>query len=181
MPQTLPLAAASVVVTAEMLEQAAQVVSVAHRSIWTGASGEQSSGEAVARHLESAAGLLVSYGWTRTWSMPAAGQLAPADATASAETMLRQLLDYIREEDSSPGPITAVTALTRTAGTAHGDPDTSDIAQALLNVLVQVLTGSPTARFVPWSERLHRAPADIRAMFTAAAAFARTYGPAPAA
>ncbi|MEW2068324.1 hypothetical protein [Streptomyces sp. NPDC007346] len=176
MAQTLPTAAVPVVITTQMLEQAAQLACTFHRPFWTGNSGEQSTGEAVARHLETASGLLNSFGWTRTWTMSTAS-LAPADDNATTETMLRQLLDYLREEGSASGPVTAVTALGRTVGTAYGDPDTRDIAQAILDLLIQALTGSSTARFSPWSERLHRVPADIRILFTAGALFARTYGP----
>ncbi|MEU0002148.1 hypothetical protein ABZ069_35105 [Streptomyces microflavus] len=165
-------------ITAAVLEQAAVLGADLYRPLWTGSSGEQSTGETVARHLEAAADLLDETGWIRTWTVEA-GQLGPIEDGASTETMLRHLLDYVREEEEAPGaPTTAVAALGRIAGTEHGDPDTRDIAQHVLDLLVQAATGSPTARFSPWSERLHRTHAEITLMLTAAALFARTYGPA---
>lgn len=172
---TIP--SSSVLITAEVLEQAAVLGADLYRPLWTGNSGEQSTGETVARHLEAAADLLDETGWVRTWTVEA-GQLGPIEDGASTETMLRHFLDYVREEDAPGKPATAVAALGRIAGTEHGDPDTRDIAQHVLDLLVQAATGSPAARFSPWAERLHRTHAEITLMLTAAALFARTYGPA---
>ncbi|WP_331735818.1 hypothetical protein OG333_37585 (plasmid) [Streptomyces anulatus] len=130
MPQTLTATtSSSVVITTEMLEKAAQLARDAYRPLWTGNSGEQSTGEAVARHLDATITLLDTDGWTRTWSWPAA-----------------------------PDNVLPAT-----------DDETS--------VLVQALTDNTDARFAPWAERLHRTHADITALLTAGARFARTYGP----
>lgn len=165
----------SVLITAAVMEQAATLAADLYRPLWIGSSGEESTGEAVARHLEAAADLLDETGWTRTWTE--ASELGPIAVGASTETMLRQLLDYIREEDAPDKPATAAAALGRIAGSEHGDPDTRDIAQNVLDLLVQAATGHPAARFAPWSERLHRTHAEITLMLTAGALYARTYGP----
>ncbi|MFF0509157.1 hypothetical protein ACFYUH_37005 [Streptomyces fimicarius] len=160
MPDTTT--SSSVLITAGVMEQAATLMVGVNRPLWTGRSGERSTGETVARHLEAAVDLLDETGWIRTWTTT--GQLGP------------------REEDAPGRPETAVTALTalsRIAGTEHGDPDTRDIAQEVLNLLVQALTGHPTARFAAWAERQHRTHAEITLMFTAGALFARTHGPKP--
>lgn len=187
MPQTLTAAtASSVVITTEMHEKAAQLALDSYRPLWTGTSGEQSTGEAVARHLDATITLLDKDGWTRTWSWPTEtdNALPATDDETSVRDMIRTLLDYVRDEDSATarGPQrTALTALGQIGGTEHGDPDTRDIAHDVLNVLVQALTDNTTARFAAWSERQTRTHADITALLTAGAQFARTYGPgAPA-
>ncbi|WP_331758221.1 hypothetical protein [Streptomyces anulatus] len=186
MPQTLTAAASSVVITTPMLEKAAQLARDAYRPLWTGNSGEQSTGEAVARHLDATITLLDTDGWTRTWSWPTPpdSTLPATDDETSVRDMVRTLLDYVREEDSATvrtSQRTVTTALGYIGGTEHGDPDTRDIAQDVLNVLVQALTDNTDARFTAWSERLTRTHADITALLAAGARFARTYGPgAPA-
>jgi hypothetical protein len=69
------------------------------------------------------------------------------------------------------------TALRHVGESDDGDSDTRDIACEALTLLIQAHTGSPTARAMPWSERLGRTHADIAALLTAGAEFARTYGP----
>ncbi|MFF4858614.1 hypothetical protein ACFY2N_27390 [Streptomyces rubiginosohelvolus] len=166
----------SVLITAAVMGEAATLAADLYRPLWTGSSGEQSTGETVARHLEAAADLLDETGWIRTWAV-GVGQLGEVEDGASTEVMLRQLIDYIREEDDPVKPVTAVTAVDRIAGTEHGDGDTREIAQEVLNLLVQAVTGHPTARFGAWAERQHRTHAEITVMFTAGALFARTHGP----
>ncbi|MET8479272.1 hypothetical protein ABZV68_19060 [Streptomyces clavifer] len=188
MPQTLTAAtASSVVITTQMLEKAAELALDSYRPLWTGNSGEQSTGESVARHLDATITLLNKDGWTRTWSWPteSASTLPATDDETSVREMVRTLLDYVREEDSATAARgsqrSALTALSHIGGTEHGDPDTRDIAQDILNVLVQALTDNTTARFAAWSERQTRTHADITALLAASARFARTYGPgAPA-
>ncbi|GAA2733368.1 hypothetical protein [Streptomyces nogalater] len=51
------------------------------------------------------------------------------------------------------------------------------MAGHVLDRLIQAHTGSATARATPWSERQHRTHADITALLSAGARFARTYGP----
>ncbi|MFC9183327.1 hypothetical protein ACFTZJ_21960 [Streptomyces globisporus] len=178
MPKTTPTP--GVVITRSTLHKAQELAALSYGSVWTGPSGEESSGEAVARHLEATAALLATNGWDRIWTPPTPAQLAEADAAATTETMLRQLLDYIREEErSASGRLTAGDALNRVARTADGDPDTGRIAGDVLDLVVVALTGHPSARFGYWSERLNRTFADITALLTAGALFARTYGPAP--
>ncbi|MER7750249.1 hypothetical protein ABT013_33835 [Streptomyces bacillaris] len=181
MPQTSTAPTeSSVVITTETLEKAAQLARDLHSPLWISHSGEQSSGESVARHLDATDVLLDTVGWTRTWTKPSPGQLPPSDPGASAEDMLRQLLAYLRDEDEalhSDGPLTAVDALAHTEGTEHGDTDTRSIALDVLTLLVRALTGQSDAHFAPWEARLHRTHADITALLAAAARFARTYGP----
>ncbi|MET9097152.1 hypothetical protein ABZX72_34310 [Streptomyces cyaneofuscatus] len=183
---TQTLTSSSVVITPEMLERAAGLARDAYRPLWTGTSGEQSTGEAVARHLDATIALLDQDGWTRTWSWPTPtdNTLPATDDETSVREMVRTLLDYIREEDSATarGPQrSALSALTHIGGTEHGDPDTRDIAQGVLDLLVQALTDNTGARFTAWSERHTRTHADITTLLAAGARFARTYGPgAPA-
>ncbi|MFF9638809.1 hypothetical protein ACF1D2_30045 [Streptomyces bacillaris] len=181
--QTLT-AAPAVVITPEMLERASQLALDSYRPLWTGESGEQSTGEAVARHLDATIALLDKDGWTRTWSWPTepTGTLPATDDETSVREMVRALLDYVREEEGATARgRTALTALGHIGGTEHGDPDTRDIAQDVLNLLVQALTNNTNARFAAWSERRNRNHADITALLAAGARFARTYGPgAPA-
>lgn len=168
----------SVVITDVMMATAASAATAVYRPLWNGNSGERSTGEAVARHLEAAAELVDAVGWTRTFSLTASYQpLGPVADDASAETMLRLLLDHIRDEEIPGQPVTAVEALGRIGGSPDGDPDTRDISQEVLNLLVQALTGSTVGRFAPWAERLHRTQAEIVALFRGGARFARTYGP----
>lgn len=176
--------ATTTVFTPETLTKAAALADDAYSPLWTGPSGEESSGEAVARHLEATITLLEKDGRIRAhdygadWS---ARTLPAADDEATVAEMVRSLLDLIREEETSRGPgRTVATALNHIGGSEHGDPDTRDIAQDVLTLLVQALTGSDRARFAPWSERLTRTHADITASLTAAAHFARTYGPSTA-
>lgn len=184
MPQTLTTTASSVAITTQMLERASQLALDSYRPLWTGESGEQSTGEAVARHLDATIALLDKDGWTRTWSWPTepTGTLPATDDETSVREMVRALLDYVREEEGATARgRTALTALGHIGGTEHGDPDTRDIAQDVLDLLVQALTNNTNARFAPWSERQSRTHADITALLTAGAQFARTYGPgAPA-
>lgn len=180
--QTLTAPASSVVITPQMLEKAAQLARDSYTPLWTGNSGEQSTGEAVALHLDSTRALLDQDGWTRTWSWPTPtdNTLPATDDETSVREMVRTLLDYIREEDSATarGPQrTALNALGHIGGTEHGDPDTRDIAQDILDLLVQALTDNTGARFTAWSERHTRTHADITALLTASVRFARTYGP----
>ncbi|MFB6906856.1 hypothetical protein ACFCWB_21570 [Streptomyces bacillaris] len=66
-------------------------------------------------------------------------------------------------------------------GRSTATPTPRASPKGVLDLLVQALTGQPTAYFTPWAARLHRTHAEITLLFTAGAQFARIYGPgAPA-
>lgn len=167
--------------TAETLCTAAGLAADAYRPLWTGPSGEESTGEAVARHLDAARALLDRDGWERrcTAGDPAI-RIPAADESMTVEEMLRVLLDIVRDDIASSAVTqqrTLFTALQQVGSGDDGDSDTCYIAGEVLTLLVQALTGSPTARATPWSERLNRTHDDITALLTAGSKFARIYGP----
>lgn len=187
MPKTTTAAPALSTVAAEVftdatLTKAADAAADSYRPVWTGPSGEESSGEAVARHLEATSALLDKDGWLRVydygkdWSNGA--DLADDDSM-TVKAMVRALLRFVRDESATVPQRTLSTAL-RHVGEAggHGDTDTAYIAGGVLDLLIQAHTGSESARATPWSERQHRTHADITALLTAGARFARVYGPA---
>ncbi|MEV5249861.1 DUF6197 family protein [Streptomyces werraensis] len=165
----------------ETLRKAAKLAADSYLPLWIGPSGEESTGEAVARHLEATVALLDTDGWIRTydhgkdWSTGA--QLADDDSM-SVKDMLKLLLRFVREESGTDPHRTLYTAL-RHVGEAgeHGDTDTATVAGYVLDRVIQAHTGSDSARATPWSERQHRTYADITALLMAGARFARTYGP----
>ncbi|MGW0607811.1 DUF6197 family protein [Streptomyces sp. NPDC002640] len=174
------ITATTVVISDEMLARAAELEEAlpAYRSPWTGDSGEQSSGESVARHLEAARALLDKRGWARTWILTSS-EIDADDDTLSVKAMVRQLLRVVRDElGASRGPLTLWSALREIRDTSQGDSDTCRAADRVLDVLVQALTGTDLAQATAWSERLHRTHADINALLDAGIVFARTYGPA---
>ncbi|MFJ5142742.1 hypothetical protein [Streptomyces sp. NPDC088707] len=170
--------------TNRTLTQAAGLIKDSFRPVWTGPSGEESTGEAVALHMEATIALLDKDGWIPTynhgtdWSR---GADLTTDDSMTAEDMLRLLLRLVRDEIDDVPQRTLPTAL-RHVGEAceHGDTDTAHIALTVLDLLVQARTGSDTARATPWSERLHRTHADVALLLTAGARFARVHGPGSA-
>jgi hypothetical protein len=181
-PAPVAPAGAGVVFTDETLRKAAALAGERYRPVWTGASGEESSGEAVARHLEATSALLDKDGWIRAYDYS-------SDWTKGAETadedsmtlkdMVKSLLRMARDSVGNDSRRTLRTALRHVGeGSPHGDTDTDTVASEVLDLLIKAHTGSSDARAVPWSERLHRTHADITALLTAGARFARTYGPA---
>ncbi|MFE5095989.1 hypothetical protein ACFRCI_38015 [Streptomyces sp. NPDC056638] len=186
MPKTTNTpSAAAAVFTDETLSKAAELAADAHRPLWTGPSGEESSGEAVARHLEATIALLERDGWVRTYDSDAQWSTNPVLDTgesATVESMLRSLLDLVREETAGTGDPrrSLFTALRHVSGSDHGDSDTCDIAAEILALVIRAHTGSATAHATQWSERLTRTYADITALLTVGARFARTYGPGAA-
>ena len=176
----VPTAAA--VVTDEALSKAADLAADYYRPVWTGPSGEESSGEAIAHHLEATIILLDKDGWIRTydhgkdWST---GTDLADDDSMTVKAMLKSLLRVVRDEIGSDPHRTLPTALRHVGeGGGHGDTDTAQVASVVLNLVIRAHTGSETALATPWSERLTRTHADITALLTAGARFARTYGPA---
>ncbi|MFJ4276153.1 hypothetical protein ACIP29_37055 [Streptomyces coelicoflavus] len=173
--------ASAAVFTDETLGKAAGLIADSYLPVWIGQSGEESSGEAVACHLEATIALLDEDGWIRAydhgkdWSTGA--QLADDDSM-TVKDMLRALLRFVREESSTDPQRTLSTALRHVgdAGEA-GDTDTASVAGYVLDRVIQAHTGSDAARATAWSERLHRTHADITALLTAGARFARTHGP----
>lgn len=178
---TAPAAAAVAVFTDATLTKAAELAADAYHPLWTGSSGEESSGESVALHMEATIALLTKDGWIRThnysrdWSNSA---ILADDDSMTVKSMLRSLLRFVREESSSDPQRTLHTALRHVGEDgAHGDTDTACVAGRVLDRLIQAHTGCTSAHATPWSERQHRTHADITALLTAGARFARTHGP----
>ncbi|MGW2416042.1 DUF6197 family protein [Streptomyces tubercidicus] len=177
--------ATAVVFTDETLRKAADLATDAFRPVWIGMSGEESSGDLVADHFEATVALLDKDGWIRTydtsknWSNSA--DLADVDSMTE-KAMLKSLLRLVRDELRTDSLRTLSTALRHVGeGGGKGDSDTAYIASAVLDLVVRAHTGSDFASATPWSERLTRTHADITALLTAGARFARAYGPpAPA-
>ncbi|MFI5808409.1 hypothetical protein [Streptomyces sp. NPDC051561] len=166
----------------ETLTRAAELAADAYRPLWVGPSGEESSGELVARHLEATSALLDKDGWVRAYDYSkdwSTGANLAADDSQTVEQMVRSLVRFVRE-DSGPGPQRSLSTALGHIGVAgaHGDPDTAYIASEVMNFVVQAHTGSDSARVTPWSERKHRTHADITALLMASARFARLHGPA---
>lgn len=89
----------------------------------------------------------------------------------TVKAMLRALIRFVRDESGTDPQRTLSTAL------RHVGEDGAYVAGFVLDRLIQAHTGSDSARATPWSERQHRTHADITALLTAGARFARTYGP----
>ncbi|KPL26286.1 hypothetical protein JI76_38035 (plasmid) [Streptomyces anulatus] len=187
MPKTTNTPAAAVFPQAA-LQKAQELVVESYLSVWTGPSGEESSGEAVARHLEATVALLDTDGWIRVHtynrerSSGGAGVDLADDESMTVKQMLRALLRVVRNEIESDVDIdprrTLSTALRHVGeGGLHGDTDTAVVAGYVLDRLIQAHTGSASARATAWAERQHRTHADITALLCAGARFARTYGP----
>ncbi|WP_030220446.1 DUF6197 family protein [Streptomyces bikiniensis] len=168
------------VFTDEVLARAAELARDSYQPVWTGASGEESTGKSVARHLEATASLLKADGWTRTttYTSPAGTEL-PAIESMSTQAMVREVLLAVREE-TAPGPRTLSVALEHAARGGNGDTDTRDVAYQVLNRAVRALTGHDQALATAWTERLHRTREDVLDLLAAGARFARTYGPGAA-
>ncbi|MFF5788582.1 hypothetical protein ACFY8P_26915 [Streptomyces sp. NPDC012693] len=129
------------VFTDEVLARAAELARDSYRPVWTGASGEESTGASVARHLEAAAALLETDGWTRTYHHgPAPSTELPAIESMSTQEMVREVLIAVREE-SAVAPRTLSTALDHAARGGDGDADTRDVAYEVLSLVVRALTG----------------------------------------
>ncbi|MFJ3817780.1 hypothetical protein [Streptomyces sp. NPDC090056] len=169
------------VFTDEVLAQAAEGVKGSYTPVWTGASGEETTGESVARHLEAAAALLEADGWTRVVHHgPETGVELPAIESMSTEDMLHEVLRAVREETAGLAPRTLAVALDHAARGETGDCDTRDVSYDVLSRVVRALTGHEQARATAWAERLHRTHQDVADLLAAGARFARTYGPGAA-
>ncbi|MEU9413230.1 hypothetical protein AB0E08_47125 [Streptomyces sp. NPDC048281] len=151
-----------------------------YQPVWLGPSGEESSGEAVARHLEATIALLDKDGWIRAYSTT--GQPTspiPDDDTMTVKAMVQTLLRLFREETVPAGSArTMPTALRQVGEGEHGDTDTYAVALRVLDLVVRAHTGFKEAQAISWSERNARTHADITALLTAGARFARAHGPA---
>lgn len=175
---------AAVVFTDEALRKAAGLATDAYRPVWTGPSGEESSGELVARHLEATVALLDEGGWIRAYDNSrdwATGADLADDDSMTVKDMLKLLLRLVRDDLGTDSRRTLFTALRHIGDRGgQGDSDTAHIASVVLDLVVRAHTGSDSASATPWSERLSRTHADITALLTAGARFARTYGPGAA-
>lgn len=191
MPKTTPKTTTSPAApfTDATLHKAQELLAQSFGSVWTGPSGEESSGEAVARHLEATIGLLDKDGWSRVHTCfrdqeqdrDRTSDVNPEDESMTVKQMLRALLRFVHDDtglDLDPRR-TLDTALRHVGEEGvYGDSDTAHVATGVLDRLVQAHTGSPSARAAAWSERQHRTHADVTALLAAGARFARTYGPA---
>ncbi|MFG3398573.1 DUF6197 family protein [Streptomyces parvus] len=188
MPKTTPIP--GVVFTEATLRKAQELAAQSYGSVWTGPSGEESSGEAVARHLEATAALLDKDGWIRATTyfrdrdQVRTSDASPADdESLTVKQMVRAVLRFLHDDigpDLDPRR-TLDTALRHVGeDDAHGSTDTATVAGYVLDRLIQAHTGSASARATAWSERQHRTHADITALLTAGARFSRTYGPSAA-
>ncbi|MFF3505388.1 hypothetical protein [Streptomyces sp. NPDC003247] len=173
------------VFTDATLRKAQERTADSYRSVWIGPSGEESSGEAVARHLEATIALLDKDGWVRAYNHGkdwSTGVDLADDDSMTVKAMVRALVRFVRDESGTDPQRTLYTALRHVGEDGgHGDTDTAYVAGCVLDLVVQAHTGSDFARATPWSERQHRTHADITALLTASARFARTYGSAAAA
>lgn len=183
MPETTTPAAVFTVAT---LHRAQELTTDSYLPVWIGPSGEESTGEAVARHLEAAVALLDTDGWIRahtyTRDRSSGADLPLDDDSMTVKQMVRAVLRFIRAEiDSDRGTDrqrTLFTALRHVGEDGvHGDTDTAVVAGCVLDRLIQAHTGSASARATSWSERQHRTHPDITALLRAGARFARTHGP----
>ncbi|MFB7453496.1 hypothetical protein [Streptomyces sp. NPDC056194] len=169
------------VFTDAVLSRAAKLAGDSYRPVWTGASGEESTSESVAHHLEAAAALLEADGWARTYtSTSPVSKVLPAIESMSTKDMVRELLLVVREEVAGTASRTLAVALDHAANGQDGDGDTRYVAFEVLNLLIRALTGHDHASATPWTERLHRTQQDVTALLAAGARFARTYGPGAA-
>ncbi|PVC80782.1 hypothetical protein DBP19_35430 [Streptomyces sp. CS090A] len=186
MPKTITPAG---LFTDATLRKTQEITADSYGSVWIGPSGEESSGEAVARHLEGAVALLDKDGWSRVTTYfrdrdeGQASDANPADdESLTVKQMIRAVLRFLHDGiDTELDPRRTLNAALHQVGEdgAHGDPDTARVASGVLDRLIQAHTGSASARATAWSERQHRTHADITALLRAGARFARTYGPAP--
>ncbi|MBO8189213.1 DUF6197 family protein [Streptomyces spirodelae] len=176
---TTPATTPAVVFTDATLHRAQEITANSYLPVWIGPSGEESSGEAVARHLEATNALLNKDGWIRVHSYRwSSGADLADDDSMTVKAMVRALLRFVREESDNDPQRTLSTALRHVGEDGeHGDTDTACVAGYVLDRLIQAHTGSDSARATPWSERQHRTHADITALLTAGARFARAYGP----
>ena len=183
MPKTTitPVTPAAVFTDAT-LRKAEEITADSYLPVWIGPSGEESSGEAVARHLEATIALLEKDGWIRAYNYNrdrSSGADLADDDSMTVKAMLRALIRFVRDESGTAAPQRTLATALRHVGEdgIHGDTDTAIVAGYVLDRVIQAHTGSDSARAVSWSERQHRTHADITALLTAGARFARTYGP----
>lgn len=182
MPETTTAPAPAAAVFSDVtLSKAAELAADSYQPLWIGPSGEESSGEAVARHLEATIALLDKDGWIRAFNYSkdwSAGADLADDDSMTVKAMLRALIRFVRDESGTDPQRPLATALRHVGEDgAHGDTDTAYVAGFVLDRVIQAHTGSDSARATPWSERQHRTHADVTALLTAGAQFARTYGP----
>ncbi|MFE0580222.1 hypothetical protein [Streptomyces sp. NPDC058874] len=182
MPETTTAPVPAAAVFSDVtLSKAAERAADSYQPLWIGPSGEESSGEAVARHLEATIALLDKDGWIRAYDYGkdwSAGADLADDDSMTVKAMLRALIRFVRDESGTDPQRTLATALRHVGESGvHGDSDTACVAGYVLDRVIQAHTGADSARAQAWSERQHRTHADITALLTAGARFARTYGP----
>ncbi|MGX1540873.1 DUF6197 family protein, partial [Streptomyces diastaticus] len=131
------------------LNRAAELAADGYQSVWTGPSGEQSSGEAVARHLEATVALLDKDGWIRAYNYSrdwSNGADLADDDSMTVKAMLRALLRFVRDETDHSPQRTLPTALRHVGEEGeHGDTDTAYVAGSVLDRLIQAHTGAHSA------------------------------------
>lgn len=175
-----------VVFTEATLHEVQELLAQSFGSVWIGPSGEESSGEAVARHLEATVALLDKDGWSpvtvyvQDRHEDQASDVNPADESLTVKQMVRAVLLFLYDgPDIELDPRRTLDDALRHVGDdgGHGDPDTARVAGYVLDRLIQAHTGSANARATAWAERHTRTHADITALLRAGARFARAYGP----
>ncbi|MFJ5098980.1 hypothetical protein [Streptomyces sp. NPDC088557] len=172
----------SVVFTHDTLARTAELVRDSYRPVWTGLSGEESTGESVAAHLDATVRLLDTDGWTATYPDTSCDIGQVTDDTP-LEELVRALLRLVQDEAGAARQKRTLHSALQHVGTLHvdGDTDTAQVASTILDLVVRAHTRSDSASATRWSERRHRSHDDITALLCAGARFARTHGPgAPA-
>ncbi|MFJ2153291.1 hypothetical protein ACIOHB_31590 [Streptomyces microflavus] len=189
MPTTTPTSITpGIEFTETTLGKTQELLAQSFGSVWTGPSGEESSGEAVARHLEATVALLDKDGWSpvtvyvQDRHEDQSSDANPADdESLTVKQMVRAVLRYLHDgPDIDLDPRRTLDDALRHVGEdgAHGDPDTARVAGYVLDRLIQAHTGSANSRATAWAERQHRTHADITALLMAGARLARSHGPA---
>jgi len=147
-------------------------------NFWTGPSGEQVTGEQVARHLEATAALLDKHGWVRGYDDTQDPELPTVDDdTATVKDMLRQLIRLVRELLSEDSRLTLNSALYRANNGRDGDGDTERAADRVLDSILRARTGARSASSYTWAGKVGRTYEEVAELIVTGAAFARRYGP----
>ncbi|MER8233194.1 hypothetical protein [Streptomyces sp. NPDC094049] len=174
----MPTTNAAVVFTSGTVDRAAELAKDSYRPVWTGMSGEVSTGESVAAHLDATVRLLDTDGWTATYPDTPCDIGQVTDDTP-LEELVRALLRLVQDETSPARKARTLYGALQHVGTLRvdGDPDTAQVASTVLDLVVRAHTGSDSAAATRWSERRHRSHDDVIALLCAGARFALTYGP----
>lgn len=153
-------------------------------AFWTGPSGEQTTGEQVAHHLEATLALLQRDGWTRRYQ----DDEPDIDLSGDIDTMnpvaiLRKLfaLALWGLGFSTDKRYTLSDAMSAVVRKDEGDRDTSIVASRVLSTIIRASRGETENQNWPiqdaWASKLGRTPGEVMALLAAGVSFARRYGP----